>query len=412
MRIRIAVPEKHVNASILDAALEATTRANEAALKAGDAKPISPFIKAGRVRWKPEPFTDGEHFDLSRQVVERGWGDCDDLAPAYAAELRYTGRDPGARAVVRRSGPNLWHAVTLLSDGTVKDPSRSAGMGKRGGVHGTSVLASIAEGPVVGVRPYRDGWAARCDLPIQGTDIAISSLSLNPSPQRALEDAIEGACFLAGDDTGLGDLDDVARAAAISGAVCGADFNDLLQGVDGYIGEDELAGIYEDVQGAFARCVPGCVPGGRFPSREAQRALAASAPMPARPGSVADLVAKLTKISMRGGLGPKEAALYARKAARGALTKHGVHGYTDAESVGSLFGSILKSAVSILPIPGAGLVSNLLPDIDPFKSKGGGGGGATAAAPGGGGGGGGGGPAHRGSVQVTHMPNGAITVQF
>ena len=128
MRIRIAVPEKHVNASILDAALEATTRANEAALKAGDAKPISPFIKAGRVRWKPEPFTDGEHFDLSRQVVERGWGDCDDLAPAYAAELRYTGRDPGARAVVRRSGPNLWHAVTLLSDGTVKDPSRSAGM--------------------------------------------------------------------------------------------------------------------------------------------------------------------------------------------------------------------------------------------------------------------------------------------
>ena len=399
MRIRIAVPERHVTAPILNAALEATTRANEAMIASGDTPLISPLIRSGAVRWRPEGFNDGEHFDLGETVVSRGWGDCDDLAPHLCAEIRHTGRDPGARAIVQRSGPKMWHAVVRLTDGTILDPSRAAGMGKRGAaLQGSSVMGTILPGDVgavLGVKKHGNRWAARCDLPVSGTDTLLSGLATASTPYEAAADALEGAAELVGEDTGLGYPEDVARAYAVRGAVLGVDFNELLQGVGDYIDGDELGRLYDDVQGTMASLIQ-------------RGAIAASKKMRPKPGSVGDLVRRLEKMMRRAGASKEKAAKHARIAAKQVLSEHQIHG-ADDETVGSLFGSLLKSAVSILPIPGAGLVSNLLPDIDPFKKKGGGAAPGAPGAPGAPNGGGGGGGM---GVRVTKGPHGAVVVSF
>lgn len=134
MRLRIAIPEEHVTSQVLDAGLETLTRLDERLLKSGHAPPFTDAIKGRNgVRWKPEPPGE-EHFDHAAMVHGRKWGDCDDLAPWKAAELRVTGEDPGATAVVKKSGPRRWHAIVKRSDGSFEDPSKDAGMGS--GVNG------------------------------------------------------------------------------------------------------------------------------------------------------------------------------------------------------------------------------------------------------------------------------------
>ena len=80
MRIRLAIPDRLVTPQVLEAALEATTLANQNAIAAGEAPSLTDAIRGG-LRWRPEPFMDGEHFDLAATAHRRGWGDCDDLAP-------------------------------------------------------------------------------------------------------------------------------------------------------------------------------------------------------------------------------------------------------------------------------------------------------------------------------------------
>lgn len=62
-------------------------------------------------------------------VLERGHGDCEDLACWRAAELQHRGI--GARAIAlekpRRRG-RLFHVVTQYPDGRIEDPSRKLGM--------------------------------------------------------------------------------------------------------------------------------------------------------------------------------------------------------------------------------------------------------------------------------------------
>jgi hypothetical protein len=259
MRIRIAVPDAHVTPEVLNAALEATTAANHAMLESGDAEPISHAIRTGAVKWKPEPFTDGEHFDLSDTMQKRGWGDCDDLAPALAAELRATGRDEGARAIVKRSGPNLWHAVTQLSDGRIVDPSKAAGMGGRDGsryaLNGTSVMGLVSEGAVLGLRPHGGGWASRCDLPMQHSDGAICGVAIAPSALDAISDAIEGAIIVGG-TSHLVDPDDIARALAVQAACAGEDFGDCLHTLRNRMSGDELGSIFSSISKGLKSALP------------------------------------------------------------------------------------------------------------------------------------------------------------
>jgi hypothetical protein len=198
VRIRVAVPEKHVSPSVINAALEAVTRVDHAMIEAGEA----PAFHPRHARWRPENFGE-EHFDHAGIVVQRGWGDCDDLAPWRAASLRASGEDPGAVAIAVPSGPDMYHAIVRRSDGSNDDPSVAAGMKAKSVVgDGENVISvwacdphdgrmyqgSLAPvvapitphcGPTFAVRPISAsgsksvvGYEARMDAPVVGSRMA------------------------------------------------------------------------------------------------------------------------------------------------------------------------------------------------------------------------------------------------
>jgi len=241
MRINVAVPEPYVEAPVLDAALEGVTRLNERLIESGD---VPTFAEAvNRVRWKPEP-PGAEHFDHAAVVLGRGWGDCDDLAPWHAASLRVTGEDPEAEAVVKRSGPNRWHAIVRRSDGSIDDPSLAAGMpgpGQRAGVAGAVVplmfpAVSGVDGayiarPQLAMRPSGEAWNARIDLPWHHdetespSDIAMVSLHRSPVSDQALVGALRGAVALG--EVGEADEEHLDRLCCIADALEGVPWEDL-----------------------------------------------------------------------------------------------------------------------------------------------------------------------------------------
>lgn len=131
MKIGLTVPSDTVSKRTLDAAVEAATEVAQAQIEAGKVPPLAQAIEQHGVRWSPEANPPGqESFDIPQTVLKRGWGDCDDLAPWWAAELRASNEDPDAFAEVYQSGPKRYHVVVRRGDGTVDDPSKWAGMGQ------------------------------------------------------------------------------------------------------------------------------------------------------------------------------------------------------------------------------------------------------------------------------------------
>lgn len=251
MRINVAIPEAHVTAPVLDGALEAVTRLNEQMIKAGDTPTDLQLIEQG-AKWQPEP-PGQEHFDHGAKISQRGWGDCDDWAPLRAARLRVTGEDPGARAVVRKSGPRRWHATVVRSDGTEDDPSLDAGMpgpartvGIRGAwlpsmFHRTSgVNGAFIATPHLALRPIADqhgqleSWQARADLPWHWqpgkspADIAMASLHMSPVSDQAVVGALRGALQL-GAASGYADPESLRRCSAIADACEGYSWEELRE---------------------------------------------------------------------------------------------------------------------------------------------------------------------------------------
>lgn len=249
MRINVAVPEPHVSAPILNAALEGVTRLNEALIREGAVPPFDEVKH--RLRWKPEPPGE-EHFDHAGVVLRRGWGDCDDMGPYAAASRRVTGEDRGARAMVRRSGPKRWHVVVKRSDGSIEDPSIETGMpapgrkvGIRGavqppmvqrssGVDGTYIATpNLAVRPMPGLRGQPEAWQARTDLPWHWqpgkspTDIAMVSLHRSPISDQALVGACHG-CIKLGEASGSASEHDLDRLAAIRDMCDGASYEEIL----------------------------------------------------------------------------------------------------------------------------------------------------------------------------------------
>jgi hypothetical protein len=251
LRVNIAIPEAHVKKPVLDGALEAVTRLNEELIRSGESPTSDQLIKAG-ARWQPEK-PGAEHFDHGALIASRGHGDCDDWAPLHAATLRVTGEDPGATAVVRKSGPKRWHAIVRRSDGTIDDPSLAAGMPGPGAVHGVrgatlplmyraptvhGVEGSYIATPQLALRPVADrhgqveSWQARADLPwhwrpgSSPADVAMVSLHRSPVSSQAIVGAVMGAWRL-GVCSGEADPDHLARLAAISDACEGCPFEEL-----------------------------------------------------------------------------------------------------------------------------------------------------------------------------------------
>jgi hypothetical protein len=263
MRVQVAVPEARVSRPILDAMLEGTTRVNEALLAHGDVPTFEQAVE--HVRWKPEP-PGQEHFDHAALVMGRGWGDCDDLAPWHAASLRVTGEDPGARAIVKKSGAKRWHAIVQRSDGSIEDPSRAAGMGQPQGVAGAVVpvmfSSSVVGGsyvarPQLALRPLRDrtgqveAWQARADLPWHYQpgnspgDIAMVSLHRSPVSSQAIVGACRGGMRLGAESRMVGH-DHLDRVACIADACDGADYDELAE-----VYGDEHAQAAMQIVGSF-----------------------------------------------------------------------------------------------------------------------------------------------------------------
>jgi hypothetical protein len=235
VRIRLAIPDRLLTPAALEAALEATTLANAEAIRRGEVPHIEDAIRRG-VRWRPEPFVDGEHFDLAHQVMRRNWGDCDDLAPWLSASLREQGED--ARTRVVKTGRDRWHAVTELSDGRILDPSKWAGMGKRS-ANVSGVGAALARpfarrhGGALCVMPDRSGrWWSRVDLPWSDGRGHLASHARASTPYEALYNAVAGA-VVCGEEIDS-PLVDRARAAAEM----------LLSDVDELVDDDGEVGSF------------------------------------------------------------------------------------------------------------------------------------------------------------------------
>jgi len=207
LRIRLAIPDRLVTPEALEAVLEATTLANAQAIAQGEVPHAVDAIRKG-IKWQPEPYLDGEHFDLAHKVLRRRWGDCDDLAPYLAGSHRASGEDPDARPKVLQSGPNRWHVVVERGDGRIEDPSKWAGMGRKSSVSGYGGLVGVGpaiarpfardDGGALCVLPHNGKWLARCDVP-WGDDYGLAHIASHArarTPEDALEQAVHGALLV------------------------------------------------------------------------------------------------------------------------------------------------------------------------------------------------------------------------
>lgn len=110
--------------------LDALTSINVRWLRA---YPTAPSIYDGGVRYAREPM-GSEVWRTLPIVLSSGWGDCEDLGCARAAELRVSGvravavpRFVGAGQVGGRA-TELIHIVVRMPDGQIEDPSARLGM--------------------------------------------------------------------------------------------------------------------------------------------------------------------------------------------------------------------------------------------------------------------------------------------
>lgn len=231
MRIRLAIPDSVIGPEVLEPALEAVTRANEALIRAGSSPTVDELLRRG-VRWRPEPPWGHEAFDLGSTMLQRGWGDCDDWGPIAAATDRVTGRDPYSRVVAIRSGPKMWHAVVQHSDGSLEDPSRRAGMPKKQGAN-APIVGMMGDTACVGIRLYDRAWHARADLPWTGSTAAVSGSAVSSHPIEALHRAIHHAA-LVGRASGVANNRDLLRMLALDGLCAGQNASDVRRAMVGH----------------------------------------------------------------------------------------------------------------------------------------------------------------------------------
>lgn len=115
---------------ILRFLLEGLTRANQLYL---DEHPNTPPLYASGVRYQPEPYGE-EDWDGIQIVIQRGWGDCEDLACWRSAELRRAGIHCHPDFYISKREPLqiTYHIVVriITPDGRhiIEDPSAKLGM--------------------------------------------------------------------------------------------------------------------------------------------------------------------------------------------------------------------------------------------------------------------------------------------
>jgi hypothetical protein len=124
LHVRVNVPP---DPGALEALVEGVVRLNVWYLAVADDSGVElpPLYESGIVYRREPP---GEEWwetvrDL-RGLVSHRSGDCEDLAAARAAELRYFDEEHEARVRVVRTSRGTFHAVVQRADGSIEDPSR------------------------------------------------------------------------------------------------------------------------------------------------------------------------------------------------------------------------------------------------------------------------------------------------
>lgn len=127
MGLRAQIPLR--NPEEAEAALMGLVAVNVAQLRRG-ARPITAALRGGRRRRRLRyiRLDRAEEWRSILLIWRHGGGDCEDLAAAVAAELIVQGI--AARVVIRQVRPGLWHALVLLPNGVLLDPSKTGGMGE------------------------------------------------------------------------------------------------------------------------------------------------------------------------------------------------------------------------------------------------------------------------------------------
>jgi hypothetical protein len=131
---------------LLTAALEGLVAVNCLLIERGEV-PADPR-EAGVVYRKEG--TGLEEWNNAMLVIQKGEGDCEDLASWEAARMRTSGEDEGARVIIIEPGrPGRYHAVVERSDGEIVDVCLELGMvsrRRRGPQSATSSRSSNVSG--------------------------------------------------------------------------------------------------------------------------------------------------------------------------------------------------------------------------------------------------------------------------
>ena len=119
------------NPTALNEALELLTRLNvitmrEWIARGGHVPSVYELATTTGFRYKPEPKGREWWQTWADNVIERE-GDCEDLATHQAGYYRVVGGIP-ARAVTKKTGKRVYHAVVEHAGGAIEDPSLPLGL--------------------------------------------------------------------------------------------------------------------------------------------------------------------------------------------------------------------------------------------------------------------------------------------
>lgn len=189
------------NADVYNAALEGVVRANQVIIRERkrSGRPL-PSLRSAGAKWKREK---GEIWQLIDKVIADGYGDCEDLAAGWAAELRESGIDRNARAVVRKVAPGQWHAEVERSNGLHEDPSRILGAIGEERVMGENIgMDYIGADPVDTaevtweVHRIADGWRGVVRVPLSKGVAAFVHSKATATQPTAINEALKAASGL------------------------------------------------------------------------------------------------------------------------------------------------------------------------------------------------------------------------
>lgn len=120
--MRIVLEDIPPSPEVLEAFLEGMTALNTAIIRRDR---LPSVYDVARYRREPRGREEWWH---AATIAKRGYDDCEGLACYRAAELRVYDGEP-ARAVVRRTGRKMLHALVERGDGSIEDVARALGMG-------------------------------------------------------------------------------------------------------------------------------------------------------------------------------------------------------------------------------------------------------------------------------------------